>query len=286
MKKIVLLLSLLFLVTCVFSQQASGRLNQFSTFPPARKSDSSGFHFVVMADRTGGHRDSIFSKAIRKVDLLRPSFVVAVGDLIEGYSDDPAVVASQWTSFAATTMSLDMPFFFVPGNHDYSNAIQAKVWKARFGVSYSHFLYKNVLFLFLNTEELLGGAGKGAISKAQYEYARHALAENPKAGWTFVIMHQPLWTQDSTGYWPQLEHLLAERGHTVFAGHEHHYNMLQRNNGTYITMSTTGGFSRLRGLPEGEFDHVMWVTMTIGGPVFANLMIDGIYPVAPLQQTP
>ncbi len=42
-------------------------------------------------------------------------------------------------------------------------------------------------------------------------------------------------------------------------------------------LGTTGGGSRLRGPQFGEFDHVVWVTMTDQGPIIANLMLDGIW---------
>src|SRR5271163_1278092 len=50
------------------------------------------FHFIVVSDRTGGHRARIFSQAVEQINLLQPTFVVSVGDLIEGYSKDKAKV--------------------------------------------------------------------------------------------------------------------------------------------------------------------------------------------------
>jgi len=35
--------------------------------------------------------------------------------------------------------------------------------------------------------------------------------------------------------------------------------------------------SPMRGLPYGEFDHVVWVTMTDDGPRLANLLLEGIH---------
>ena len=40
-----------------------------------------GFQFAVVADRTGGHRKGVFSKAVKQVNLLQPEFVLSVGDL-------------------------------------------------------------------------------------------------------------------------------------------------------------------------------------------------------------
>ena len=57
------------------------------------------FQFVVISDRTGGHRDKIFSRAVHQVNLLQPEFVVSVGDLIEGYTVKPEVFTAQWEEF-------------------------------------------------------------------------------------------------------------------------------------------------------------------------------------------
>src|SRR5580692_1064901 len=55
--------------------------------------DADTFHFVVVSDRTGGHRARIFSQAVQQINLLQPAFVVSVGDLIEGYTKDTARLA-------------------------------------------------------------------------------------------------------------------------------------------------------------------------------------------------
>ena len=45
-----------------------------------------------------------------------------------------------------------MPFFYVAGNHDYTNEVMENEWFKRFGSDYYHFLYKNILFICLNSE--------------------------------------------------------------------------------------------------------------------------------------
>ncbi len=238
------------------------------------------FHFIVVSDRTGSHRPRIFSQAIEQINLLQPAFVVSVGDLIEGYSKDPAVLAAQWKEFQGYTAKLKMPFFYVPGNHDVSNPIQADLWKERFGKRYYHFLYKDVLFLAINSDDPHEDK-EGRISKEQIEYFQKVLNANPNVRWIFVCMHKPIWTQenlDKSG-WLDIESALAGRNYTVFAGHIHHYQKFVRQGMNYYQLATTGGGSRLRGLAYGEFDHIAWVTMKpAGAPVIANIMLDGILP--------
>jgi len=117
----------------------------------------------------------------------------------------------------------------------------------------------------------------GGIEKPQYEYVKKVLEENPDVRWTLVFLHQPLWLFDNTRHWGDMEQLLKDRNHTVFAGHNHHYVKYIRNNSKYFMLATTGGISKLRGANFGEFDHVVWITMTDDGPVIANLLLEGIW---------
>lgn len=235
------------------------------------------FQFAIVTDRTGGHRTGVFEDAVRKLNLLQPEFVVCVGDLIEGYSQDENQILHQWDEFNGFIDKLEMPFFYVPGNHDYTNEVMARIWSEKFGPSYYHFLYKNVLLLCLNTEEAIKGSDMGGIEKKQFNYIQQVLEEHKDVSWTLVFMHQPLWLMDNTRYWKDVEMLLAERKHTVFVGHFHQYVKYERNHGNYFVLATTGGVSKLRGPNFGEFDHMVWVTMTEKGPVIANLLLEGIW---------
>jgi len=40
--------------------------------------DPREFRFVVVSDRTGGHREKIFSKAVEQINLIQPEFVISV----------------------------------------------------------------------------------------------------------------------------------------------------------------------------------------------------------------
>lgn len=219
----------------------------------------------------------MLKQALAKVNLLHPEFVVSVGDLINGFTDNPGEITAQWEEFEGFIAELDMPFFYTPGNHDWSNPEMARIWQERYGASTYHFAYKDVLFLVLNTEEMEPGGLKPGLTPAQLDYARKALAAHPNARWTFVLMHQPLWALRGAPGWSELEALFASRRHTMLAGHMHVYDYQQSADGhDRITLGTTGGYSLLRGKLKGEFDHVTWVTMTKDGPKLANLELSGI----------
>ena len=70
------------------------------------------FQFVVIGDRTGGANvEGTFNLAVDQIRLLQPEFVINVGDMIEGYSDDPAELNAEWDEVDAMLAKVDVPFF-------------------------------------------------------------------------------------------------------------------------------------------------------------------------------
>jgi len=242
--------------------------------------DPSRFHFAVMTDRTGGHRPGVWMHAVRNLNLLRPEFVVSVGDLIEGYTNDVARAQQEWSEFLGFINELQMRFFFVAGNHDVTNPMLHDLWRKHFGREWYSFDYKGVHFLCLSSED-----PSATLGEEQVKWAEDDLKKHRDARWTFVLLHKPLWVYaerelaagnpDRTN-WTKIAAALGSRPHTVFAGHVHHYVQFERNGSNYYQLATTGGGSQLRGEAYGEFDHVVWVTMEPDGPRIANIRLDGV----------
>lgn len=70
-----------------------------SAIPAARAADLSSdgtLRFAIICDRTGGMRAGVFERAVEKINSLDPEFVMSVGDLIDGYTETPAVWTAQW----------------------------------------------------------------------------------------------------------------------------------------------------------------------------------------------
>ncbi len=229
--------------------------------------------FAVVADRTGGHRGNVFEEALHKAGALHPDFIMSVGDLIEGYTVDESLLQTQWNEFHTFLNGLPVPFVATPGNHDISNAVMAKGWAERFRRPYYSFVRDKVLFLVLNTEDPPGGH----MSTEQAAFVKNTLQKNAQVKWTFVFMHEPMWSSANPNGWSDIEKLLQERPHSIIVGHMHQYCYEERAGNAYITLSTSGGASEVRGPNYGEFDHILWVAMTDSGPEFSNVMLDGIW---------
>lgn len=265
------------------------------------------FTFAVFSDLTGGEREGIFEIAVAQLNLLRPEFIVNVGDLIDGGTDS-VELNRQWDSFDARAGKARARVFYTGGNHDLLGEEMRAAWEERNGARYYHFVYRNVLFLVLDTEDHsperlrkiadlrryalqvateqgwdafdeteyanLPEDVTGAISSTQSEYMVKALADNPDVRWTFLLMHKSPWAGSNTPNWAAIEMALDERSYTVFHGHKHAYKYEQHNGRDHIRLATTGGVQ----MPEHgrSMDQVMLVTVDDEGVDIANLLMAGI----------
>jgi len=273
------------------------------------------FQFVIIGDRTGGANVlKTFQLAMPQINLLQPEFVINVGDLIEGYSDQAAELNTEWNEADSWLNELDMPFFKTPGNHDIANKIAREVWLDRYGATHYTFLYKNVLFMVLDTEynrpapppemkekieeynrlqtedpakaqAMLGEfmsdesvvAGLSTpveFNEEQLVWVNQTLAAHPDVRWTFLFMHEPCWEKPSDTF-KKLQAMLEGRKHTIFAGHLHYYDYDKIDGYEYITMGPAGASFHQEG--PGNVDHIMWVTMTEEGPQMGNIALKGIF---------
>lgn len=265
------------------------------------------FTFAIISDLSGGERPGVYSKAVEQLNRFDPSFVLSIGDLIDGGTEDSLQLAKEWDSFENRTLKLNMPFFHLGGNHDLTNATMRETWKNRFGPRYYHFLYEDVLFLMVDSEDyedkrlheiyvardkalkVIRGEieGKyeetvyynmlerrlGAMGNEQFNFFKSVLEKHPNVKWTFVLMHKPLWMREGEKGLERLEKLLSNRPYTVINGHFHSYSHRIRNGRDYMILGTTGGGQNK--LDSMSFDHISLVRMSIP-PVITHIRMDGI----------
>lgn len=265
------------------------------------------FTFAIISDLNGGERPGVYSTAVSQLNRLDPTFVLSVGDLIDGGTEDSLQLAKEWDSFDKRTSKLNMPFFYLGGNHDLTNPRMRTFWKNRLGPRYYHFVYEDVLFLMLDSEDysekrmleiyeardkalkIIAGEIEGTYEESEYfhmserktggmsteqlDYFKGVLENYPTTKWTFVLMHKPLWTREDEKGLGKLEALLAERPYSVFNGHVHSFAHQKRNGRDYTILGTTGGGQRAG--DSLAFDHVTLVRMA-KKPVVTHLKMEGI----------
>lgn len=242
---------------------------------PAQVPSEPRLQFVIIPDRTGGERPGVLPRAIEQVNLLQPELVMCVGDMIEGYSEDARVVQGQFEELERLLARLDAPFYYVPGNHDISNPMMAKLWEERFGPRYYYFLKDDVLFICLNTEE---GMEPGGLEIQAAKVCR-TLETYRDVRFTFVFMHKPVWAGDEVPeWWRRIEYALAGRPYAVFAGHDHTYRKHVRRGMPHYRLATCGGWSYLDGVYAGLFDHITQVTLVGTNLTVVNFKINGVLP--------
>lgn len=278
---------------------------------PAPNSNNS-IHFAIIGDLTGGERQGVFARAANHIHSLQPDFVMSVGDMIEGGTEDILVMNQEWNAFQSAVNSMGVPFYPAVGNHDISNSLMRNWYEETVGPRYYYFRHKNLLFLVLDSEDFsddffsevkiqrneavalykkgdkAGFANSlyaklperkfGAMRQQQIEDVLRILSEQKDVDWTFVFMHKPMHLSGTSGF-NRIEEALSERPYTVFSGHQHSYFHEVRRGNDYIQMGTTGG--AFTPVDRGVYtDHIMWVSVVDGKPRFTNLALDGLTDVA------
>ncbi len=278
--------------------------------------DPDDFQFVIIGDRTGGaNAQGTFDMAMGQINLLQPEFVINVGDMIEGYSDDMGELNAEWDEADGMLKKLEMPFFRTVGNHDVSNEIAQQVWRERYGATYYYFVYKDVLFVVLDSEDNSRPAPPPEM-KEKIELYNRLQTEDPARAQAMLAefmadesvvaaLGKPVefpdhqiafvkntlarhadarWTflflhepawENPSESFRAIQQVLKNRDHTFFAGHLHYYDYDEIEGREHITMGPGGASFHHEG--PGNVDHIMWVTMTDNGPQMGNIALKGLF---------
>ena len=280
------------------------------------RNNPENFQFAIIGDRTGGANvQGTYAAAMDQLNLLQPEFVINVGDLIEGYTREKDELHSQWDEAEKLISRLKMPFFYTLGNHDLSYPEAKEVWSERHGQGYYSFVYHNVLFLVLNSEDAPRMEPPPGMEESIKLYnrlqtedpqkAKEMLAEFMKDEAVVAGLTKPVefpeeqmswikntlkdntdvrWTflfmhepswENPSESFKEIQSLLSERSFTWFAGHLHYYDYDNIDGREYITMGPTGASWHHDG--PGNVDHITWVTMTEDGPEIGNIALKGIF---------
>lgn len=266
------------------------------------------FTFAVISDLNGGERAGVFDVAVAQLNLLRPEFIVSVGDLIDGGTTDRVTFTREFDSFDARAAKLHAPLVRIGGNHDLSHPKMREFWAERYGPRYSHFIYKDVLFLFLDSEDYaedrmveiftardnaikLLDAGEtekaqagpyyqmqervsGHIGTDQAAYFSKVIKDNPGVRWTFLFMHKPVWMNEDRDAYKEIALALDGRPYTLLNGHFHELQHHERGGRDHIILGTTGGSQNANS--TSSFDHLTLVTVDTKEPAIAHIRLDGI----------
>jgi predicted MPP superfamily phosphohydrolase len=167
-----------------------------------------------------------FEEAIEQVNLIRPDFVILLGDFVRA-QHSPGDYQLEFEEFFKTMLRFEVPVFTVPGNHDlYVNEVNgAKVWEETFGPLRYSFDMANCHFTAVNTSDwpfqdrivmekfglfVYPRKWQGQVSRASNErdpetfkgqlaWIRDDLEAHAESRLRVVLMHHDPYTPDGEG---------------------------------------------------------------------------------------
>jgi predicted phosphodiesterase len=224
---------------------------------------TSTFRFAVIGDRTGGYVGEVFEEIINEVRLFDPDFVICVGDLIEGYSDDTLLLHAQWDTILENVSTLPCPFYFVAGNHDIQNERDRSIYAKRTGYNrYYSFDHESSHFIVLDNT-MTYWTSPQEMDEEQIEWLCEDLEQNKEKDNIFVFYHIPTYLYAlETDTIDILAELFEEYDvTTVFTGHHHTYAHMTHNGIEYIDVGSSGGGMSTGEFVRGHFYHFLFVTV-------------------------
>jgi len=141
------------------------------------------FYFVVLGDPQAATTEpgqATFDQMVDEINLINPTFVLVVGDLIEHGN------ASEYEAYSEAINRLQVPSYGVPGNHDFTESTGVipllPLWKEYLGRHYYNFDYgpyhligmDNTLIHIIDPDLVdVGGYFADQVAWAQTDLAAH-----------------------------------------------------------------------------------------------------------------
>ena len=232
-------------------------------------------HFAILGDRNGSAVPGVYEAIVAEVERLKPDFVITVGDHIEGYTEDTAVLNQEWLEYKKIVANLSMPLYLVPGNHDITTDPALPVYLKQAGKPYYSFNFRGLHFVTLDASRW---ETADAMPKEQVTWLIQDLTKNKKAKLTFVFFHKPFFLDAALKAVPDtLQRIFQNRGvDAVFAGHTHIYISGEQNGVLYTNVGSSGGEATAG--PTGLFYHYTWVTVDKNGITIAPIKLGSVLP--------
>lgn len=233
------------------------------------------FKFVMWGDSQFNNPD-VFEKAVLETELLKPDFVIQVGDLINGYTYDVNKVREEWVRFKKQIEPLSVPYYPVPGNHDVTTTPTEPIYGEVWGNDkyYYSFDYNKSHFIILNTDL---HTQEDQIPEEEMEWFKSDLEKNKDKQNIFIAFHSPLYANKDYNWQPIHDMLKKYPVRAIFTGHSHIYNHKIQDDIRYFCINTSGEMMNKNHL--AGFSHCFVVVSVDGTKVDYAVVADGtIFP--------
>jgi Icc-related predicted phosphoesterase len=217
---------------------------------------------AVIGDRTSrGDDPSVFPACAEQAAMMSPDIVACVGDIIDGYTDDPDELSAQLAEAMEMLRpaSAAAPLFLTPGNHDIYSEDSRRAWTAAVGALPSRIeRIEGVCMISwdTSTEEDLSDRALGALDSLL------ALVEPGEP--SVLVTHRPFWCM--AGVDPGAAERLFESVRradveAVIGGHIHTYCAGRIGGTLWVSAGTSGGGCSPVGILTGRFHQTGWLTL-------------------------
>ncbi|MDM7916775.1 MAG: metallophosphoesterase [Candidatus Eisenbacteria bacterium] len=241
---------------------------------------SPDFRFAILGDRTGSATPGVYEAIVAEVASFAPDVILTVGDAIEGYTDDRAVLETRWDAYdsiLAPLAAVAPPVRACAGNNDIGNDVQERVWMERQGhaANYS-FDYDGVHFTFLDTGRW-ESSEEWLVAPGHREWLERDLSGSQRSRLTVVVLHKPFWYETLAEGKPDPLHEIF-RGNgvdAVWSGHFHLHGSARYDGIDYTIVPSSGGAID----PDPEWGAFYgWVWGTVHGNALSWTVVgrDGV----------
>jgi predicted phosphodiesterase len=230
--------------------------------------------FAVIGDRTGSAQHDIYEQVVSEIKALKPDFVLTVGDMIQGYTEDSLQIKHEWDEYLAIAAAFSMPIYYTPGNHDITTDAILPFYERYIGKPYYSFNIKSVHFISLDVSRY---ESSSQIPEQQLEWLIKDLNKNKKARHIVVFYHKPFWFDEVLESKPDTLHSIFRNFgvDAVFNGHFHNYFSQKIDNILYTALGSSGGDVD-PGLTGIQF-HYTWVTIDKDGITITPIKKNSVF---------
>ncbi|MGI9014372.1 MAG: metallophosphoesterase family protein [Phycisphaerales bacterium] len=251
----------------------AGTAGRTLDMPPAA---ARGLRLAVLPDQTTGRDWGLryLTLAVEDLNRLQPDAVISIGDMIQGYTRDPAQWDREADRFFQIIEPLAMPFFPLAGNHEVISGTRDRNdltfherYQQRFAPLYYALWFDEISAIICFSDDPTFAEGGEGIGPEQLTWLRTTLAQAAARNRPIIaLMHRPLWRNSRSNWDRDIHPLCVEHGvDAVVAGHFHSLQRDPDRDGIeYHILGTCGGM--IDQLPlAGQLQHLTFMHVDANG---------------------
>ncbi len=223
---------------------------------------NNSFQFVILGDRTGETQPGIYQRVWQEAAAENPTFVLSVGDSIQGLHD--ATAEAEWREFERILAPYRrFPLFLTPGNHDIWSASSEMLFQ-KYASHPAHYSFDYAQAHFT----ILDNSRSDSLPPEELQFLETDLEAHKNQPVKFIVSHRPSWLIDAMLQNPRFRlHELAKKYGVqyVIAGHLHQMLEIDLGGVSYVSMASAGG--HLRGTEQyGDGWFFGYALVSVRGP--------------------